>query len=169
MPRRAARGWLLASILVIAVTAPASAHTDLITTNPTDGKTLSAPPSEVSMRFGEDLLSGGERLVAISPDGQKIPLDASVQGPEVSAAWPAAQSAGTYAVAYRVVAEDGHPLEGRISFTIEGRPSPAVEPVATPSAAPEQTGGTGINVIAPLVFIGALLAAAFFVWRSRAD
>lgn len=170
MPR-IVRGLMLALTAAVVFAAPASAHTDIVSSDPADGQTLKKAPAEVSLRFGEDLIDGGQKLVATDAAGDRLPLDATISGPTISAPWPAEQSAGTYNVSYRVVAADGHPLEGKIRFTIKEQPAATAQPVQpSPVAdtAPE-SGSTGINVVAPLLLGAALAAAGFFVWRSRAD
>lgn len=174
----AKRGWALmfAVFLLLIAAAPARSHTDLTSTSPSDGQTLKTAPQEVSMTFVESLLKGGQRLVVSSPTGEKIDLDAKVSGATVSAAWPQTEQSGKYKVSYRVVATDGHPLEGAITFTIKGAPAPATappdaaaSPVASPVPQEENSGGGGVNPLVPALVVAAGLVAVFLVWRSRAD
>ena len=65
-----------AAFTVLAV-APAAAHTELISSSPKDGAALSAPPDEVSLKFGEDLLAGGDKLVAEDAQGATVDLGPS--------------------------------------------------------------------------------------------
>lgn len=122
MPATRRRGWVLvvAALMALFTVAPAAAHTSLISTDPADGQTLKKPPATVSLRFAEPLLDAGARMVAKDTAGATIDLGpAQVQGQTLTAQWPATADSGTYTVAYRAVAGDGHPLEGRFSFSIE--------------------------------------------------
>lgn len=169
----AKRGWFLAfvALLLSIAGAPAHAHTDLESTSPTDGQTLKAAPRQVSLTFAESLLKGGQRLVAQNAAGDKIELSATVDGTSISAPWPQSEQSGRYKVSYRVVAEDGHPLEGAITFTVDA-PAASASPVSAPSPEPtvqETSTGSAMNLWLPALLVIAALVAGFFIWRSRAD
>lgn len=184
MPAIQRRWWVLlvAALMALFPVAPAAAHTSLISTDPADGQTLKKPPAAVSLRFAEPLLDAGARLVAKDANGATLDLGpAQVQGQTLTAQWPTTADSGSYTVAYRAVAGDGHPLEGRFSFSIESAtrslepPAPA-ESAVTPapdvsaspvSAATEETGG--INPLVWVLAVLALLGGGVFIWRSRAD
>lgn len=157
-----------AAFTVLAV-APAAAHTELISSSPKDGAALSAPPDEVSLKFGEDLLAGGDKLVAEDAQGATVDLGPStVDGATLSATWPASAATGEYRVSYRAVAEDGHPLEGTLTFSVSATPEPTVQSAA-PTAETTEPSSTGVNIWAPLALIAALLVAGGWFWKSRAN
>ena len=169
------RAVVAALALVALAGAPAVAHTELISSSPADGTTLSGPPQRVTLTFGEDLLPSGDQLVARDAQGTAVDLGPSrVDGAELSAAWPQSADSGTYSVAYRAVASDGHPLEGRVTFTVasaspSASPTVQASPAASPTAPAEATDAKGVNLWAPLALVGALLIAGLFLWRSRAQ
>ncbi len=78
---------------------------------------------------------------------------------------------GAYTIAWRIVAEDGHPIQGVVPFTVIGAGSAA--PSASPTAAPATgvaTGGGGgsIAVIVAIALAAlALVALAFFLLRPK--
>jgi len=170
-PIRGLRALLAVALLVTAAATPAAAHTDLVSTDPADGKVLSAPPERLTMRFGEDILDGGARVVAQDQSGGKVDLGPEqVNGPELTAAWPGTAAEGTYTVAWRAVSDDGHPLEGRFAFTVKGATATVpVTPPADPTPAADDQQGTGVNLAVPGLFVIVLLAVGLIVWRSRAD
>ena len=130
---------LLAGAVLIAsgALAPAAlAHSELVSSDPADGAMLDAPPTTVSFTFNEPLMPDFVRFVATDPSGQTgdVPVSA-VDGPTALIDWPADAPAGEWTVSYRVVSQDGHPIEGGITFSYA-----AASPSPTPtSASPSPT------------------------------
>jgi methionine-rich copper-binding protein CopC len=150
--------------------APAAAHTDLVTTTPQDGASLDTPPDRITLTFAEDLLDGGDRLVARDGDGAPVDLGpTTVDGARLSATWPATADAGTYRISYRAVAGDGHPLTGTVRFSITAPEAPAETVAPAPAAQTQEQDTSGVRIWAPLALLAALLIAGLVVWRSRAQ
>ncbi len=122
----------------VALPTVAQAHSDLLSSDPADGATLDSPPASVSFTFNEDLLPDFVRLIATNPAGVTgdLPISA-VEGPTVTAAWPASEG-GEWSVNYRVVSQDGHPIEGGITFSYDG-PAPTSSGPLPTSASPDPT------------------------------
>ncbi len=163
------RAVVSAAAFTLIAAAPAAAHTELLSSDPAEGATLTAPPTQVALTFGEDLLTAGDKLVAQDAQGTKVDLGPSqVDGAVLSAPWPATAAAGQYRVSYRAVAEDGHPLEGTISFTIKGDAAPEVSP--SPAAQQQSNdSSSAAKIWAPIALLAALLIAGGLFWRSRAN
>lgn len=158
------RAAVCAVAFTLIAAAPAAAHTDLVKSDPQQGASLAAPPSEVVLTFGEELLAGGDKLVARDGQGAKVDLGPSqVDGPVLSATWPASAASGTYTVSYRAVADDGHPLEGTVNFAIKAAPQEVA-----PSPAVADTASNPARIWAPIALLVALLVAGGLFWRSRA-
>ena len=94
----------------------AFAHSDLITTEPTDGAVLTQIPENFVVTYNEDLIAEGTFAVLVK-DGVGTDLVAKVVGKQVFITMTADLSAGDYAVEYKTVAADGHAQEGVINFT----------------------------------------------------
>lgn len=103
---------------------PAFAHAELIGTSPAADSSVS-DVTEVTVTAGEELLdigSNAEGFVMVVTDsmglyygdgcvsvtGDTASMDVSLNAP------------GDYSVAYRVVSNDGHPVEGQFTFTVTG-------------------------------------------------
>ena len=132
---------VLAAALLIpgAMAAPAAlAHSELVSTDPADGAVLDAPPERVSFTFNEALMPDFVRFIATDPSGQTGDLPvSSVEGPTASIDWAADAPAGEWTVSYRVVSQDGHPIEGGITFSYAASsPSPTSASPAPTSAEP---------------------------------
>lgn len=123
---------------------PALAHSDLVSSDPADGAVLDAPPTLVSFTFNEDLMPDFVRLIGTDPNGVSGDLPvSSVQGPTVTVDWPAEAPGGTWTVSYRVVSQDGHPIDGGITFTYAAAsPSPSSSSAAPTSQAPTSASPT---------------------------
>jgi methionine-rich copper-binding protein CopC len=115
-------------VLLLAGSGSATAHANLVGTDPADGSRLETAPSEVSLTFSENV---GNGFVAVTaPSGERVKTS-NVRSLDrvLSADLAAADERGTYTVAYRIVSADGHPISGEFTFTTTtGRHVAHVEP-----------------------------------------
>jgi len=150
MPREATRTVRVLVVLALTLLATlglagtASAHATLIGSDPADGATLQAPPTTVTLTF-DDTLENFEPVVTVTgPDGNQYQSGATtIDGVTLSSAVLPLTAAGTYTIAYRVVSDDGHPVEGQVRFDL-AVPAPVSQapvdtPVTTASASPTPT------------------------------
>ncbi len=106
---------------IIPVTS-ASAHDELLSTTPTADSTVEAGYIDVSLTFGEDVMStpdeSGIEIKLTGPDGKPVADGClSVSGAEVHSAVELDQ-AGEYKVDWRSVSNDGHPSSGTFNFSL---------------------------------------------------
>jgi methionine-rich copper-binding protein CopC len=147
-----------AVLIGIVSAGPASAHTSLKSASPAAGSTV-GPPTQIvltyddTVRFTQVLLTdaAGHRYQS----GGTVNVDNTVTE-HISRALPN----GRYTVAWRVVAPDGHPVEGTYEFTVAG--SSAAAPAGAPAPAAGQPAGTGSSGTSMwwIVVIVVLIAAA---------
>jgi len=139
-PVRAAVGrpfGLLVVAVVVAlqalVLAPAaSAHDGLAGSDPADKAQLTTPPTRVTLTFVETPLTAGLGVVVTDPAGRNVTAGAAtVTGNDVVTPLVPLIANGTYTVSWRVVATDGHPGTGTLTFTL-ATVTPAA-PEASPS------------------------------------
>lgn len=162
-------------MFVVAGAVPATAHTELVSSSPSDKAELDSPPAVLELTFSEDLLPETVSIAVQGADAKAVALtDVQVVGPQVTAAWPAAVTAGPVAVNYRVVSADGHPVQGALAFTLgpaaSTDPSP---PVASGSPAVPTAAEPGSSSLVPPIAaislglgIGVAIGLAFYL-RSR--
>ena len=108
---------LLFGLALVAFTLTANAHAHLQKSNPADGSTITASPSNLVLNFSE-----AARLTALSiqkgeepkHDLKPLPTTAAQQ---VSIPLPPL-TPGTYSVSWRVVSDDGHVMAGALHFTL---------------------------------------------------
>jgi methionine-rich copper-binding protein CopC len=134
---RLAAATVAACIALLLGAAPAFAHTRLESSNPADGSKLDSVPATISLTFNEAVQSEFATLKVVGPDGTEYQTGAvSAANGQVSTAVSPLGPAGAYQVGYRVVSDDGHPVQGKLSFTLTTPGPAAAAPAATVSAAP---------------------------------
>ncbi|WP_418275617.1 copper resistance protein CopC [Isoptericola jiangsuensis] len=125
---------------------PASAHDSLVSSDPKDGAELDEPTGTITLTYSADILPDGTMVEVTTPDGD-VTADVTVDGKDVVADLGEQTSGGEYAVRWRVVSSDGHPIEGELDYTVADQPeaaeSPGSSPEAGPAASPEASTGAG--------------------------
>ena len=118
---------LVATLLLLGTGAPAAhAHAELVRTWPAPG-TTDRPVHEVRLRFGEALAEGLAQVAVTGPAGSATSGDPVIEGTEVVVPLSPLTEAGTYSVAYRVVAADGHAEVGQFGVTVSHRSAAAAK------------------------------------------
>src|SRR4051794_16886977 len=112
----------LAALVVMAVLAPAgaaSAHAELLATNPADGSGVATAPDTTPMQFSESVSLRPDGVRVLDATGKRVDSGAaSAAGADVSVPLDGTVANGTYVVAWRVVSADGHPVRGAYSFSV---------------------------------------------------
>lgn len=162
---------LLALGIVGLPAAPAWAHAALVSSDPSDGQRLAALPGSATLTFNEEI-SPPSYVVVTAPDGSRADQgEPRVHGTKVAVDLAKGQE-GTYALAFRVISADGHPVTGRLTFVVGDGPldttgpSLAVTPGDTPAAERAGRGDGGdLGLGTVQVTVGAgLLAAGALLW-----
>ena len=101
----------------------AQAHDDVIQTSPATGSVVEAGAFDVTVIFTEELMNigagAGLEIAVTGPDGTVWSNSCvTVDGAAMSTTVDLGEE-GTYDVAWRAVAVDGHPTEGAFSFELE--------------------------------------------------
>jgi copper transport protein len=111
---------LVLLFISLAQATPVFAHASLLSADPADGTVLAKPPESLTLTFSEQVAPILLKLIA--PDGRGLALQPNVEGPKVLMAAPTDLGHGTYALSWRVISTDGHPISGATTFSI-GAPS----------------------------------------------
>lgn len=131
---------LLTMMALTMGSSPASAHSKLVSTSPTDGSSLTSVPDQVSFTFNENLLAGSTTIAFVDDAGTVISSSPGViSGTTITSPWPAAASTGQIQVSYRVVSADSHPITGTMTVTLSATDAPS-ESAATPLISPNTEG-----------------------------
>lgn len=174
--RRALVALAAVALCSVMMAAGAQAHTTLVSSTPADGAVVSTPSPAITLTFAEALLASACTL-SVNDSAGNVISSQQVQpaGAVVSMPWPSHLESGSYEVAYRVVADDGHPVIGAIHFTFQGggsasaaannaSPEPSTS-AASPSS--DNTTSTGPSAMTLGIILLAVLVVLGFVLTVR--
>ena len=151
--RRLPAGAVLASLLAI-LPAAATAHTDLTSSDPADGSTLTDAPSEVVLTF-ESEISDASAFTVTGPSGDEVgtgELDLDAADRNVLRGDATVEDTGAYVVAYTIIGDDGDPIEGQVTFTYD--PDGTASPGTPPDTAMAARTAVPPTVIVGIAFLG---------------
>ena len=127
---------LVVLFTVLLGTPAALAHTSLQKSTPAAGASLAAPPTEVSLTFGEAVRLPAGPIRVTGPDGAVWTVGkATVTDATVTAPVTATGPAGAYTVHWQVISDDGDAIRGTIPFTLTAPAAPVVAPASPPGTA----------------------------------
>ena len=153
---------LLSLLFTLLLAVPALAHASLLTSEPTDGSVVATAPSTFTLTFNEPV--SPTVLSLIEPGGQAVPLDhPHLADDVVSVPMPPALADGSYALSWRVISADGHPIGGSVVFSI-GAPSTANQPQVAPTFDPVVRAGIWLS---KLLVYGGLFVGIGGVFARR--
>lgn len=163
----------LAVVFLLGNAPLASAHADIESSSPADDASLSSPPQQVVLRFDALVDPAFSTVKVIGPDGTSHweKGEPATSGKRVTTGLRSLDEAGWYAVTYRVLTTDGHPVSGTVQFELRKPSGAATAPQPAPGASQQQdTGGFGWSpwlVVGAAVLIAAGVLAARLVTRGR--
>ncbi|WP_406245667.1 copper resistance protein CopC [Microbacterium sp. M] len=142
---------LLASLLILLPTTPASAHDELVSSDPAAGSTVPTLPEEMTLTFSAALFDAPDATAVIVTDAEGRSVTDGA--PEIDGAVVIqkldtdAAIAGEYTVIWQVVSSDGHTIgDGQdFTFSVASAATPPRQPTtapATESTAPADTPAT---------------------------
>ncbi|MFI9590022.1 copper resistance protein CopC [Nonomuraea sp. NPDC052265] len=110
---------LLLACAAVGFALPAQAHNVLVGSDPKDGATLSASPAGVTLVFDQAVRQGYAQVGVTGADGSSWADGAAeVSAERVSVKVKPLPAGGSYVVGYRILSSDGHPVTGKISFSL---------------------------------------------------
>ena len=161
----------------IALAPAASAHDAFVGSIPKAGSTLTTAPTSVTVSFEEPPLAAGLAVAVTAPDTTLVTSgDPVLTGSDVVSPLVPLTQAGVYTVAWRVVADDGHPVTGTFSFTLDlagsgptgsAGPSSAASPSVSLAASTEGSSSSASWIVAGLGALVLLGVGVAFAMRRR--
>src|SRR5262245_61298390 len=126
---RSAALVLIAAVATLLLAQPASAHADLVRSDPTDGAKLVQPPTVARLWFSEEISREFSAARIVDAHGTAVAgsvVQADAGDPRLLKVKLPDLPPGTYGVVWRVLAEDdGHTTRGVVVFTVGAATAPA--------------------------------------------
>ncbi len=174
----------LVAAIVVATSEAASAHAQLVQTDPASGAVLTDPPAAISLTFNEgvEISLGGIRLLAA--DGHRLvtgePRHADGTSTKIAVELPQRLDNGTYVVSWRALSADSHPVQGAFTFSVGESSTGDASARAVAARELSRSGGSRVVGItfgafrfvgfaALAVVIGGLFFTAFISPRAHDD
>jgi copper transport protein len=180
--RRLARTFAAAVVVVVAVVVstagPASAHAQVVSTDPAAGATLPAAPKAVTVTFDDRVEARADSLRVYDSRGRRVDQGAltRVDGGKGLRVAVGDLADGGYMTTWRVVSDDGHPVSGGASWRVGT--GTAVDLSMFERLLNAEGGDTGLHVFAAVVralLFGGLvvlvggLGFVLLVWPAGAE
>ncbi|CEG21834.1 Copper resistance protein C precursor [Planococcus massiliensis] len=93
-------------------------HTTLTASNPAEGEVLSVQPEKIELEFGT-VIEEGSSMTLKGPEASvelsEISVSDNLMTGEVTGELPN----GQYIIDWKIIGEDGHPIEGQILFGVD--------------------------------------------------
>ena len=159
---------VLAIASIFAFPVAAFAHGEMVQATPAVDSNVLTAPTEVSIEFdGKLQIIGNTNVNSIEVtdnQGQVISSPTSVvDGNKISTKLQLTDITGLVSVHYRIVSEDGHPVEGDYSFTVGE--TPVVISAQSEESAGEDVAESGSNLLVNGIGMLTLISIAFLVVR----
>ncbi|RKQ34861.1 copper resistance CopC family protein [Kocuria tytonis] len=145
VPVRAVLPALIAALcaltLLLSTAGPARAHDELVRMNPEAGATIAKAPTTLELTFSGSIQDIGSEVRVTDSRGTDVTRGTlAVQNTKVSQPLrEGGDTDETYTVTWRVVSQDGHPIEGTFTYSVgEGSGT-----TASPAPVAEASQGSG--------------------------
>jgi copper transport protein len=161
-------------------------HATLLSSEPAKGSTIASPPARIYLVFSEEVEASLGRIQLVGPGGRVVVLKTSGDPRNVSALVGPVTTpldAGRWRVEWRIVSEDGHPIDGAFTFTVAAgrtdstaaaapppvvqQPSDSAPPDTTSAAEPAKSAFADVPFLAAAMRglgVGFLTALTGLLW-----
>ncbi|PEC47953.1 copper resistance CopC family protein [Bacillus sp. AFS096315] len=112
------KGLSIIILLLFLFPTMTSAHTKLVSSNPSNGQIITEPTKQITLEFEEALEQLG--TIKLYKTGSATAVtNVSIKGNKLIADLPNGLENGDYKIEWKVVSEDGHPITGQIPFKVQ--------------------------------------------------
>ena len=109
---------------------PAQAHTELVSVEPATDQVMLTLPPEIKLTFGESVIAEGT-FASITTAAGSVETTVRVEAADVYVAIPADLIGPDVTIAWKTVAADGHPVDGKTVYRLAEARSEATPEVTT--------------------------------------
>jgi copper transport protein len=149
---------------MVVLASPASAHAELLTTNPAPSSVLLVPPSQIVLHFDEPVTIDFGSVSVLALDGRRVDEGGvhhlGNDGSTVVLPLPNQLVRGTYVVGWRVISDDSHPVHGAFVFSV-GTAASVGRAASVVAALEAASGSTSVGVVYGIIrfagFVGLLV------------
>ncbi|KFU81132.1 hypothetical protein SAMN04489729_4691 [Amycolatopsis lurida] len=171
--KRFGASLLVAGLALMGAATPAMAHSELKSSDPARGASLTTPPTQIKLTFSGPVTLADDNPIQITgPENASWTVGrAEVADTVVTAPVQAVGPAGEYTLRYKVAFDDSHAASGSVKFTLSApaaAPSPSSQapaagqaPASSASPAPQAGETTPEGLVPAWVWI--VLAVAVVV------
>ncbi len=121
------------------IASPASAHDELVSTDPAADSTVATLPAQLTLTFTEAFNAEGSEVEVKDAAGASLVAGAPVAQDNVLTQPLQGTASGVITVLWKVVADDGHPVSDQFTFTVTPAPTPTATATATATVSPTPT------------------------------
>lgn len=169
-----ARGLVAALLLlllaVVVRPTPALAHTELLSSVPAEGSTVSMAVDRIELVFGEDLLPTGAAISVEGPAGADVRVGEAGTLGSATVATVRLASPGSHLVTYRVVGSDGHVIVGTLRFiAVAGATPDGARTTGLTNALPDVPGERDAPGVLMWMLVASVLAGVGAIHGLRAS
>jgi hypothetical protein len=168
---------LFFSLFFVLFSTNAFAHTELESSNPSDGAKIISSLSNFTLTF-EEKIESEAKVTVTNQKNESLELSSlKVVGNELKGSFPKRLENGKYQLNWTVVADDGHPVNGNVSFTVDMPTSKALTGAkivkhtkVTTNKTVVNTKTTQSNWVKPVSYIGGsilILLVGFLILYPR--
>lgn len=105
-------------VLLVVPSSPASAHSQLIGTDPDHGAIVDGSPDQIRLSFNQPIRLISDGIVVSDSAGGAVPGEWRLDGLNAVFGVESPIAEGTVVVTWRVISEDGHPVSGVLIFHV---------------------------------------------------
>jgi methionine-rich copper-binding protein CopC len=109
----------VAALSLVMVPLPATAHAQLVSSNPGISASLNKIPTQITLTFDDDLIAmpGANVIEVLDPKSKKIQTGATATTQAtISVKLKPSTLVGKYKILWRALSADGHPVSGQYYF-----------------------------------------------------
>lgn len=99
---------------------PAAAHTELVSSSPSNGQQLKKSPKQAKLKFSEKVTPKTKAIVLRTSGGEKVRIGTAYRsGKSVIVPIKSSLADGGYVLSYSVTSADKHTVKGTVAFRVK--------------------------------------------------